>query len=63
VTFTGRLSGTFSATNSCITNAFVSPAQTLVLGNNTYRVQIGPFSPPGDPSFFERLFFPVHLRR
>ena len=56
VTFTGKLSGTFSANNSNITNVFNSPtAQSVVLGNtttgfNTYTVTIGPYSPPGPPS-------------
>ncbi len=50
-TFTGKLSGTFSANNSNITNVFNSPTvQSLVLGGNTYTVTIGPYSPPGPPS-------------
>jgi hypothetical protein len=51
MTFTGKLSGTFSANNSNITNVFNSPTVgSLVLGGNTYTVTIGPYSPPGPPS-------------
>lgn len=50
-TFTGLLTGTFSASNSNITNTFTSPTtESMVLGGNTYTVTIGPFSPPGPPS-------------
>jgi hypothetical protein len=51
LTFTGKLSGTFSASNANITNVFDSPTtQSLKLGDNTYNVVIGPYSPPGPPS-------------
>jgi hypothetical protein len=51
MTFTGKLSGTFSANNSNLTNVFNSPTmQSVVLGGNTYTVTIGPYSPPGPPS-------------
>jgi hypothetical protein len=51
LTFTGKLSGTFSAANSNITNVFNSPTtQMIVLGGNNYSVTIGPYSPPGPPS-------------
>jgi PEP-CTERM motif len=50
LTFTGKLTGTFSASNSDLTNVFTSAStQTLDLGGNTYKVTIGPFSPPGPP--------------
>jgi hypothetical protein len=50
-TFTGKLSGTFSANNSNLTNVFNSPTvDALVLGGNTYTVTIGPYSPPGPPT-------------
>jgi hypothetical protein len=51
VTFTGKLSGTFSAGSSLITNAFNSPtSEVLTLGGNTFTTTIGPYSPPGPPS-------------
>jgi len=51
LTFTGKLSGTFSAGNSNITNVFDSPTtQTLNLNGDVYTVTIGPYSPPGPPS-------------
>ena len=51
LTFTGKLSGTFSSNNSLITNVFNSPTvQSLTLGGNTYTVTIGPYSPPGPPT-------------
>jgi hypothetical protein len=50
-TFTGQLSGTYSQQNSNITNTFTSPTVvSQVIGNNTYQVTIGPFSPPGPPT-------------
>jgi hypothetical protein len=49
--FGGTLSGTFSASNANVGNTFTGPlSQTLTLGNNTYTVTIGPYSPPGPPS-------------
>ena len=51
LTFSGKLTGTFSANNSDLTNVFNSPTvQSLVLGGNTYMVTIGPYSPAGPPS-------------
>jgi hypothetical protein len=51
VTFTGKLSGTFSASNSNVANMFTSPmVQSLVLGGNTYKVTMGAYSPPGPPT-------------
>jgi hypothetical protein len=51
LTWTGKLTGTFSATNSNLTNFFTSPiTQTLVLGQNLYTVSIGQYSPPGPPT-------------
>ena len=50
LTFNGKLSGTFSKDSANITNQFSSPlTQTLLLGNNSYTVNIGPYSPPGPP--------------
>jgi hypothetical protein len=51
LTFTGKLSGSFSANNSLVTNAFDGPTtQSVDLGGNTYTVTVGPYSPPGPPS-------------
>jgi hypothetical protein len=51
LTWNGKLTGTFSASSSNIANAFLSPlTQFLSLGNNTYTVTIGPYSPPGPPT-------------
>ena len=51
VTFTGKLSGTFSKDSANITNQFTGAlSQILVLGVNTYTVTIGPYAPPGPPS-------------
>lgn len=58
LTFKGKLGGTFSADSANITNTFFAPGtntpessvtQTLFLGNNSYTVTIGPYSPPGPP--------------
>ncbi len=52
LTFTGKLSGTFSATNSNLTNAFTGQtSQQVVLGNFAYTVSFptSNFSPPGPP--------------
>ncbi len=49
-TFNGKLGGTFAKDSANITNTFSSPTtQTLFLGNNSYTVTIGPYSPPGPP--------------
>jgi hypothetical protein len=49
-TFSGKLSGTFSKDSANITNQFLSPTTvTLFLGQNSYVVTIGPYSPPGPP--------------
>jgi hypothetical protein len=49
-TFAGKLSGSFSKDSANITNAFIgATTDTLVLGGNTYKVTIGPYSPPGPP--------------
>ncbi len=51
LTFTGKLSGTFSAGSSNLTTVFNSPIkQTLTEGNTLFTVTIGPYSPPGPPS-------------
>jgi PEP-CTERM motif len=51
VTFTGKLSGTFSATSSNVTNVFTSPStEVLTLGQNVYTIVIGQYSPPGPPT-------------
>jgi hypothetical protein len=52
LTFTGKLSGTFSAGNSNITNAFTGQTtQSVVLGKFDYTVSFpsNNFSPPGPP--------------
>jgi hypothetical protein len=51
LTFSGTLSGTFSASNANVTNEFTGDlSQTLTLGSHLYTVTIGPYSPPGPPS-------------
>ncbi len=51
LTWTGKLTGSFSATSSNLTNVFTSPiTQTLLLGQNLYTVSIGQYSPPGPPT-------------
>ena len=49
--FSGMLNGTLSTSNSNVTNTFTgATTQSLVLGDHTYDVTIGPFAPPGLPS-------------
>jgi hypothetical protein len=49
--FTGKLGGTFSSSNSNITNTFTGlTTQVLTLGGNTYSVAVGPYSPPAVPT-------------
>jgi len=51
LTFTGKLSGTFSANNSNITNAFTGQTtQTVTLGKYDYTVSMVAYTPPGPPS-------------
>jgi hypothetical protein len=51
LTFTGKLSGTFSADNANVTNVFgPNSTQTLTLGNYTFTVQLTAYTPPGPPS-------------
>jgi hypothetical protein len=51
LTWTGKLTGTFSATSSNLSNAFTSPlTQVIQLGQNVYTVTIGQYSPPGPPT-------------
>jgi hypothetical protein len=51
LTFSGKLSGTFSAGNSLLTAVFSTPTtKSITLGQDTYTVTIGPYSPPGPPS-------------
>ena len=51
LTFNGKLGGTFSDSNANVSNAFTGlTTQQLVLGNNTYTVTIGPYTPPGPPN-------------
>jgi hypothetical protein len=51
LTFTGKLFGTLGQGSANITSTLDSPlTQTLVLGNDTFKVTIGPFTPPGPPS-------------
>jgi hypothetical protein len=50
VTFSGKLSGTFSTMNTDVHNAFIGPRRkALDLGGYHYVVTIGPYSPPGPP--------------
>jgi hypothetical protein len=52
LTFTGKLSGTFSATNANVTNAFTgNSTQDVVLGNFDYKVSFptAVYAPPGPP--------------
>jgi hypothetical protein len=51
VSFSGKLSGTFSKSSANITNAFTgATSEKLTLGGNVYTVTIGPYSPPGPPN-------------
>lgn len=51
LTFTGLLNGTFSTSSANVSNEFTGVTSNfLVLGDNTYNVTIGPYSPPGPPS-------------
>lgn len=50
LTFTGQLSGTFSATTMGLTNTFLEGAKTLTLGANDYTVQLSDYLPPGSLS-------------
>jgi hypothetical protein len=51
LTFTGLLNGWFSTSSANIENEFTGiTSDFLVLGDNTYEVTIGPYSPPGPPS-------------
>jgi hypothetical protein len=51
LTSTGFFDGTLSASSSNLSNTFTgATTQTLVLGDNTYEVTIGPFAPPGPPT-------------
>jgi hypothetical protein len=50
VSFNGKLSGSFSSSSANITNAFLgATSKTIFLGDNSYTVTIGPYSPPGPP--------------
>jgi hypothetical protein len=52
LTFTGKLGGTFSASNSNITNTFTgTTTQTVTLGNFDYTISFPAnyYSPPGPP--------------
>jgi hypothetical protein len=50
VTFTGKLSGTFSLSSAALTNAFTGPtSQTLTLGSDVFTVSLGRYVPPGFP--------------
>jgi hypothetical protein len=51
LTFTGKLSGNFSANNSNITNLFTGQtSQTVTLGKYDYTVSTVAYTPPGPPS-------------
>jgi hypothetical protein len=51
MTFTGELSGNFSASNANIANVFTGPTtQTATLGSNKYTVSLVGYLPPGPPT-------------
>lgn len=51
LSFNLKLTGPISEDSADIDLAFLSPLQqTVVLGENEYTVEIGPYSPPGPPS-------------
>ena len=51
LTFTGKLGNTFSDSNANVSNQFTGNlTQQLFLGNDTYTVTIGPYTPPGPPN-------------
>jgi hypothetical protein len=51
LTFAGHLDGTLTATSAAIQNTFDgATTQSLKLGNDTFTVSIGPYSPPGAPT-------------
>jgi hypothetical protein len=51
LTFTGQLDGTLTAKSSNLKNTFTnSTTQELILGDNLYTVNFGPYTPPGPPS-------------
>jgi PEP-CTERM motif len=43
LTFVGKLFGTLWSTNVNVTTSFDTPTNSLVLGNDTYTVKMGPF--------------------
>jgi hypothetical protein len=50
VTFSGKLTGTFSLSSADLTNAFTDPTSvTLTVGSNLYKVTLGEFVAPGYP--------------
>ncbi len=53
LTFTGKLSGTFSSASANVANMFGPDAmQTLTLGAYTFTVQLISYTPPGPPNQF-----------
>ena len=49
--FTGKLSGTWSASNSNLMNTFTGKTSyTVTLGGNTYTVSLVGYTPPGPPT-------------
>ena len=48
LTFTGKLFGSLTAQDAEITTSFAPPTKTLVLGNDTYTVSLGPLVDPGN---------------
>jgi hypothetical protein len=63
VTFTGKLSGTFSADNSNITNQFTGQTSTTVtLGANDYTVSMVAYTPPGPPSASNAGSISAHVK-
>jgi hypothetical protein len=50
LTFTGRLFGSLTPLDANITTSFAPATKTLVLGNDTYTVSIGPLNGPSAPN-------------
>jgi hypothetical protein len=67
LTFTGMLTGAFSATSANLANKFTSPiTQVLVLGDavhgfNTYTVTLGSYAPPGPPTASQKGAISAHV--
>jgi hypothetical protein len=50
LTFKGVFNGTISATSANVTTTFTAPlSETVKLGDHTYTINLGNYSPPGPP--------------